>query len=141
MRDATGLLVGPTHRRLAHAGIYVSQLRGEAYHEQACQSGDFRPGTTVKLVREADNAYDSNAVAVYDTTGRHLAAYMNKQKARIVARLLDTGVELRAISIRGTGPSKPCAQIAILAAEPNVLARLTEPRPDHLPAATLPTTR
>ncbi|WP_179855078.1 HIRAN domain-containing protein [Paractinoplanes atraurantiacus] len=136
--DATGLLVGPSHRRLAHAGIYMSQLRGEAYHEQACKSGDFQPGTLVKLVREPDNAYDPNAVAVYDKTGRHLAAYLNKQKARMVAKLLDTGVDLRAISIRGTGPNQPCTQIAILTAEPRILARLTEPRPNHLPAPARP---
>lgn len=42
--DSTGLLVGPTDRRLAPAGIYVSNLRGENYHKAACRRGDFSPG-------------------------------------------------------------------------------------------------
>lgn len=33
--DTTGFLIGPFYRRLPRAGIYVSQLRGEAYHQVA----------------------------------------------------------------------------------------------------------
>lgn len=62
--DSTGLLVGPTDRRLARAGIYVSNLRGESYHPKECKAGDFGPGQPVRLIREPDNAYDPNAVAV-----------------------------------------------------------------------------
>src|SRR5215472_12220492 len=37
--DSTGLLIGPSDRRLPHAGVYVSQLRGEYYHQDACRAG------------------------------------------------------------------------------------------------------
>ncbi|MDP9405386.1 MAG: HIRAN domain-containing protein [Actinomycetota bacterium] len=131
--DSTGLLVGPTDRRLQRAGIFVSQLRGEAYHEQDCRRGDFAPGSPVKLVREPSNPHDPNAVAIYDSSGRHHAAYVNKQKARSLARLLDAGQELAAISIRGTKAGVACSQVAILAADPGVLRHLLSPRPTHLP--------
>ncbi|GGQ87311.1 HIRAN domain-containing protein [Couchioplanes azureus] len=131
--DATGLLIGPTDNRLARAGVYVSQLRGEAYHREACRAGDFHPGRPVRLVREPANEFDPNAVAVYDDTGKHMAAYVNKQKARTLARLLDSGEPIEAVSIRGTGSGVPCDQVAILAASPEVLRRLLEPRPAHLP--------
>jgi hypothetical protein len=131
--DSTGLLVGPTDRRLAPAGIYVSQLRGEAYHQAACKAGNFAPGAIIKLVREPDNKHDPFAIAVYDATGKHLAAYANRQKARQLSRLLDSDETLEAISLRGTGAGIRCDQIAILAAHPAVIARLREPRPSNLP--------
>ncbi len=81
--DSTGLLVGPTDRRLARAGIYVSNLRGESYHPKECKAGDFGPGQPVRLIREPDNAYDPNAVAVTaDRARAQPAAYVNKAKAR-----------------------------------------------------------
>lgn len=131
--DATGLLVGPTDMRLPPAGIYVSQLRGEAYYQDACRVGDFSPGAPVRLVREPENPHDLNAVAVYDRTGQQRAAYVNKQMARRLAKLLDAGEPLQAVSIRGMAAGTRCDQIAVLAARPEVLARLLEPRPRHLP--------
>jgi hypothetical protein len=131
--DSTGLLIGPTDTRLPHAGVYVSQLRGEFYHQAACLAGDFSPGRPVMLVREPSNEFDRNAVAVYDASGMHLAAYVNKQKARMIAKLLDVGEDLQAISIRGTAAGVECTQIAILATKPSLLARLLEPRPRELP--------
>jgi hypothetical protein len=131
--DMTGLLIGPLDSRLPRAGVYVAQLRGQAFHQMGCTAGDFRPGVPVRLVREPDNEFDSNAVAVYDNTGRHLAAYVNNQKARILARLIDSGKPIEAVSIRGTGPGHPCDQVAVLAASPTVLRKLLEPRPPNLP--------
>lgn len=131
--DATGLLVSPTDRRLARAGVFVSQLRGEAYRPASCKAGDFEPGSPVRLVREPANEFDPNAVAVYDHTGQHMAAYVNRQKARTLARLMDSGKPIEAVSIRGTGPGVACDQVAIVAASPEVLRRLLEPRPAHLP--------
>lgn len=133
VEDSTGLLVGPTHRALTKAGIYVSQLRGEVYNATACRRGDFSPGARVRLVREPSNAHDVNAVAVFDATGRHRAAYVNKQKARALAKLLDAGMALEAVSVRGTSAGRDCPQVAVLAAAPPILARLLEPRPLNLP--------
>ena len=131
--DGTGLLVSPSDARLPKIGIFVSQLRGEGYYAASCKAGDFSPGATVRLVPEPQNVHDPHAVAVYDGTGRHLAAYINKQKARQVSKLLAAGNPLKAISIRGTRAGQACPQVAILAAHPDFLARLLSPRPGHLP--------
>ena len=131
--DATGLLIGPTDLRLPAVGVYVSNLRGASYHQQACTAGDFTPGAPVRLTPEPDNPHDPKAVAVYDATGVHHAAYLNKQKARMVLRRLGTGTRLAAISIRGSGPGRACPQLTILAAEPQVIAHLLSPRPRSLP--------
>ena len=131
--DETGLLVGPTDRRLPRAGIYVSQLRGEAHHQAECRAGNFHPGEPVRLIREPENPYDPNAVAVYDATGQYMAAYVNKQKARTLAKLIDSGAEIEAISIRGTRSGVGCDQVAVLAASPGVLRHLLSPRPAGAP--------
>jgi hypothetical protein len=136
--NATGLLVGPSDRRLPRAGIYISQLRGEAYHQEACRAGNFYPGEQVHLVREPDNPHDPNAIAVYDPTGTHLAAYVNKQKARMLTKLLDAGAPIEAISVRGTRADIACDQVAILAASPEVLQHLLSPWPPEAAAPAHP---
>jgi hypothetical protein len=136
--DSTGLLVSPSDTRLPHAGVFISQLRGEYYHKAACRAGDFRPGQPVHLVREPDNQFDANAVAVYDATKQHHAAYVNKQKARMLSRLIDSGEQIGAISIRGTRAGAACDQIAILVAQPTVLNHLLAPRPRNLPPPAYP---
>lgn len=71
--DATGLLLGPTDRRLPKLGIFVGQLRGEYYHQAACKAGDFAPGALLRVVAEPENEHDEHAVAVYDSSGEHKA--------------------------------------------------------------------
>jgi hypothetical protein len=132
--DTTGRLVNPRDSRLPLAGLHVSQLRGAAFHRLGCTAGDFHPGARVHLVREPANEFDPDAVAVYDGTGRYLAAYVNNQKARLLSRLIDSGQPLEAVSIQGTGPGHPCDHVAVLAASPQMLQRLLEPRPADLPA-------
>lgn len=127
--NGTGLLVGPTDRRLPALGIYVSNLRGERYHQDGCLLGDFGLGARVTLVREPANEHDKNAIAIYDATGQHLAAYMNKQRARQVAKLVDRGESLDAISLRGTPAGMECPKIAVLVAAPDSIFHLTSPRP------------
>jgi hypothetical protein len=132
--DSTGLLVGPTDRRLAPAGIYVSNLRGLSYHKTACRRGDFSPGTVVRLKREPANKSDPFAVAVTeDSDGAPVAAYVNKQKARTLSKLLDSGADLVAVSLRGSTSGIADEQISILVAAPAVVAHLLSPRPRHLP--------
>ena len=132
--DATGRLVNHRDSRLPLAGVHVSQLRGAAFHPLGCTAGDFHPGARVHLLREPANEFDPDAVAVYDGTGQYLAAYVNNQKARLLSRLIDSGRPLEAVSIQGTRPGYPCDQVAVLAASPEVLQRLLEPRPADLPA-------
>lgn len=132
--DSTGLLVGPTDRRLAKVGLHVAKARGEKYHPDACRAGDFTPGSTVRLVPEPNNPHDPNAVAVTeDRDDAPVAAYIAKGHARRFARLLASGEPLRIISIRGTGPGVPCEGIALVAAHPDLVEHLLSRRPRGLP--------
>ena len=132
--DSTGLLVSPNDRRLPHLGIFVVNVRGEAYYKTACKAGDFSPGVPVRLRREPNNPYDANAVAITaDLDGAPVIGYVNKQKARTMSRLIDGGAVLEAISLRGKRAGVATEQVAILAADPALMAHLRTPRPPHLP--------
>jgi len=128
--DATGLLLSPNDPRLPRIGILVSQLRGEAYRPDSGTAGNFAPGSPVKLVPEPENPADDRAVAVYDKTGRYHCGYLNKARARSYLKRVREGENLTAISVRGTGAGTACPQIAILATDPELLARLLGPRPE-----------
>lgn len=127
--DVTGLLVGPTDRRLSHAGLYVTNLRGEQYYQAAAREADLRPGQTLHLVPEPSNPHDPFAVAVYAEHGEGPVGYVNKQKARIWSKLIAEGPVLRVISLRGTAARVKCEAVAVLAAEPRIVDHLLSLQP------------
>ncbi|MEU0437240.1 HIRAN domain-containing protein [Streptomyces sp. NPDC006290] len=131
--DATGLLIGPTDERLQRAGLYVANLRGVTYYQAAARQADLRPGQPLRLVLEPDNPHDAHAVGVYSNGGSGPIGYVNKQKARVWSRLIAEGAQLSAVSLKGTGPGVKCEAVAVLAAEPRVVAHLLSPRPASLP--------
>lgn len=120
----TGQLLAHSDRRLAESGIHVAELRGERNHPHGCTAGDFAPGSPVTLLRDTDNPYDHNAIAVYDATTHHQAGYVHKNKAPHLAGPLDRGEPLDAIAIHGTGPTTPCSHITILTTSPAMLTHL-----------------
>lgn len=134
VEDSTGLLVGPTDRRLAKTGIYIAKLRGESYHKTACKRGDFTPGATVRLLPEPDNKHDPNAVRVTaDEDDAKTAAYINKGAAKRFGRLTASGEPLRVISLKGTTSGAACEKITILAAHPDLVSHLLARRPKGSP--------
>lgn len=72
LRDAaTGEAVRWNDERLR-----VVKLAGVSYREQALQDDGFAPGRRLALVREPENEYDPNAVAVWDEARRLQAGYV-----------------------------------------------------------------
>lgn len=67
---------------------------------------DGRPAV-VKVKRETDNLYDSNAVSVWvfaeGTRGYYKIGYLPKMVAALIAPLMDKGAEIKADSFRVTG--------------------------------------
>lgn len=122
--DATGLLVNVRDRRLAPAGVIAGKLRGVRYYAESVAQGDFRPGAPVTLVPEPENPHDSRAVAVFDRTRTHRAAYLNKQKARMCLARLESGETLAAVSTFGTKPGIPSDAVHIVAGAPAVISHL-----------------
>ena len=58
-----------------------------------------REAVQINLVREYNNVYDVNAVAIIVTVkdkGSYILGYLNRQKASLIAPLLDKGITLGA---------------------------------------------
>lgn len=94
--------VNPRSRTAHRAGLHSFVVAGTSHHEAAAKAGRFTPGSPVRLVREPNNAFDVNAVAVYAETGRRLAGYVPKGQAKRLAALLDAGTDLVAVTVRGS---------------------------------------
>lgn len=106
---STGRLVNAGSRALKRLGIWSVRVRGDAYAPGALRIGP------VELVREPDNEFDPNAVAIHQAGVR--CGYWNKGAARSLAKLLDGGVELTAYAISANPPK-------VIAAEPRVIEHL-----------------
>lgn len=66
-----------------------------------------RPGDAVELVREPDNPYDEDAVAVHVKHGQ--IGYVSRDYLHWLAPMLDEGLDVRAIvhAVRGGTSDKP----------------------------------
>lgn len=110
--------VNPRSRTAAsHAGLWSFSLRGTEHHESAARRGDFTPGAPVRLVRKPDNPHDPNAIAVYAAGARDLAGYVPRGYAKRLAKLLDAGADMVAVSTRGGGPGYDAVTPHVLAVE------------------------
>lgn len=124
----TGLLVGIGNKHLRRMGIWSANVRGLDHHKTAVRAGDFRPGSKVRLVREPENAYDKNAVAVCAASSDAPIGYFNKGMAPGLAKVLDSGATIDAISVTGDGAGKP-GKVEVVAASPAVLQHLLRTNP------------
>ncbi|WP_186324506.1 HIRAN domain-containing protein [Microbacterium paludicola] len=103
---STGRLVNAGAMVLRRLGIWSVRVRGEQH-----AAGDLRIGPA-RLVREPDNAFDANAVAVYQDGVR--CGYWNKGAARSLAKLLDGGLRLSAYAISSHPPKVIAADSAVI---------------------------
>ena len=82
-------------------GLESISVVGEKYEGRldALQSAAFSPGRALRLVREPDNPYDANAVAVYDAAGSLHVGYLPKEHAARIATQLDAGQSYQCYSM------------------------------------------
>lgn len=104
--NSTGRLVNVATRKLRGLGIWSCRVRGEAY-----APGTLRVGV-VELVREPDNPYDRNAVAIHQD-GQQVG-YFNKGMSAGLAKVLERGDELQAIGISADPPKVVAASSEIM---------------------------
>jgi len=110
--------INPRSRTAAtRAGLSSFPLRGTGYHESAARNGDFRPGTAVPLVREPENSHDRHAIAVYAAGARQRAGYVPRGYAKRLAKLIDAGADMVAVSTRGGGPGQDDVTPQVLVCE------------------------
>lgn len=117
-------IVNPKSTRTYKLGIYSFSIRGSDHYGNAPKTGDFRPGAPVRMVREPDNEYDPDAVAIYAGRARSKSGYVNKANAKRIAKRLDAGDDLVAISTRGDGPGQIGLIPYVMVAERRVMAHL-----------------
>ena len=98
-----GALINPKGPGLRSLGLYSSYARGADHHASAYRNADLRKGRWIDLKREPDNPHDRNAVAMHAPGARSPFAYVQKGRAAAVARRMDSGEELAAVSMRGPG--------------------------------------
>jgi hypothetical protein len=91
--------INPRSRSSHKAGLHSFLIRGTSYHRAGLTAGRFSPGTQLRLVREPDNPHDPNAIAVYSQDNK--AGYVPASRAKVLAKLMDSGVKLVAVSTRG----------------------------------------
>lgn len=118
--------INPRSRTAAsRAGLWSFTLRGGGYHESALKRGDFRPGSEVRLVREPDNPHDPNAIAIYAAGARDLSGYVPRGYAKRLAKLIDGGADLVALSVRGSGRGSDSTTPHLLICERRLYEHLT----------------
>ena len=118
--------INPRSRTAAsRAGLWSFALRGGGYHASALKRGDFRPGAEVRLVREPDNPHDPNAIAVYAAGARDPSGYVPRGYAKRLAKLIDGGADLVALSVRGPGRGSDSTTPHLLICERRLYEHLT----------------
>lgn len=121
--------VNPKSRSAYKAGIHTVVTRGTSYHEAAVKAGRFTPGAPIRLVREPNNEHDPNAIAIYAERARRRSGYVPRGTAKRLAKLIDGGVDLVAISLRGAGTGTEGVNPQILICERTLFEHLTRDWP------------
>ena len=98
--NKTGGFVNVGNKHLRWLGIWSVKVRGTSHYAAAAQIGP------CDLVREPDNQYDKNAIAIY--CGGKKIGYWNKGMAVGLSRAIDGGEALVA-RIISTSPTKVIA--------------------------------
>lgn len=98
-----GALINPKGPGLRSLGLVATYARGSAHHAAAFRSADLRKGQLVELHREPDNPHDRNAVALHAPGTRKPFGYVQGGRAATIARRLDGGEQLAAVSMHGPG--------------------------------------
>lgn len=114
-----GKLVDYNTLALRHFNIFAFRVVGMGYYEDPEKPFKFRNGQRVAVKRESDNERDANAVAIVVGRPERKIGYVNNQRAKWVAELLDGGQELEGLVIQ-TKVSSP----RVLVTTPEMLAHL-----------------
>lgn len=94
-----GVLINPKGAGLRKIGLYSSYARGSQYASaSACRGAPRRAGIIVELRRDPTNEHDPNAVGMIGNRGRF--AWVQRGRAAAVARRIDAGDDLAAVSLR-----------------------------------------
>jgi single-stranded-DNA-specific exonuclease len=89
---ADEILARGEYAGIADAERFHTKLAGVSFEGRQEVIGRLAPGAPLRLERQPDNPYDSDAVAVFDPAGDQVG-FLNRRLAAALAPLLDSGVE------------------------------------------------
>ncbi len=69
-------------------------IAGYYYYDGQLIENQLNPGTPLRLQREPDNKYDSNAVAVYYK--QHKLGFIPRKDNKVIAGMMDGGIKIDA---------------------------------------------
>lgn len=101
-----GGLINPKGPGLRNLGLYASYARGADHYRSAYRAADLSKGKWIDLVREPENPHDKNAVSMCAPRSRIAFAYVQRGRAPAVARRIDAGEDMAAVSMRGPGKGR-----------------------------------
>jgi single-stranded-DNA-specific exonuclease len=90
--DAERILARGDYEGIADADSFHTKLAGVSFEGRQDVVTRLEPGTVLRLVRQPDNEYDTNAVAVMAPTGEQVG-FLNRRLAAVLAPALDAGAE------------------------------------------------
>jgi hypothetical protein len=81
------------------SGMLCFSVAGVSHHQEALQDVSFAPGKTLVLIREPENPYDANAVAVWNKNATKQVGHVPKEYSEYVSGCLAEGKRLLCISM------------------------------------------
>lgn len=88
--DADRILARGEYEGIADAESFHTKLAGVTFEGRQDVVARLEPGTPLRLVRQADNEFDSDAIAVFDPVGDQVG-FLNRRLAAVLAPQIDKG--------------------------------------------------
>lgn len=127
-----GALVNPRgHGIRRHLGLVTSTPRGTDHYPYSYSAADLRRGRLVKLVREPNNKYDPNAVAMQAIDGVSPFGYVARGHAKPLSKRMLAGEKVIGVSLRGPGARDNSETSQILIGELFDILHLLRLAPEH----------
>jgi single-stranded-DNA-specific exonuclease len=102
--DAERILARGEYEHVADAESFHTKLAGVSFEGRQEVVARLEPGTVLRAVRQPDNPFDCNAIALLDPTGEQVG-FFNRRLAAALAPVMDGGVvfEVTVTDVTGEG--------------------------------------
>lgn len=102
--DADRILARGEYENIADAESFHTKLAGVTFEGRQEVIARLTPGAVLRVVRQPDNTFDANAIAVVDPTGQQVG-FFNRRLAAALAPLIDSGAafEVTVTDVTGGG--------------------------------------
>ena len=112
--DAERILARGEYEGIADAESFHTKLAGVSFEGRQDVVARLAPGTVLRIVRQPENPFDSNAIALLDPTGDQVG-FFNRRLAAALAPEIDggTGFEVTVTELTGGGAEESSAGAVI----------------------------